>query len=206
MASNDTSLTSRARCLAMLEFVFLTIAALLRTVCLCVVLRLASARMRYESDCICVIGPFELRCWVLAVSAELYWLMEEHDVDPVLGLLALERANKINFGVANKPGWLWFNFMDSIVYNLREVKNTGHFSVAHPAVLVRYWNGWRDAGMGAAFSQAAFDRYRSDSAVLFRIPSLRNSTNLLPRSEQAIVVVPFQAAFAVAWKGCLAQM
>lgn len=45
--------------------------------------------------------------------------MEAHDADLELGLLALARANGIDFGVANEPGWSTFNFEDRVVYDLR---------------------------------------------------------------------------------------
>lgn len=43
--------------------------------------------------------------------------MEEYDVNPVLDLFALVRSNKIDFDIAENPGWFPFNFEDSIVYS-----------------------------------------------------------------------------------------
>lgn len=55
-------------------------------------------RMWYNSDCVGVIGPFDLHCEKLALKAGLLQLMEEYDFDPVLGLLAF--ANEIYFTIA----------------------------------------------------------------------------------------------------------
>lgn len=105
---------SQVRRFAMLEFVVLTIGAFFWTVCYGFVKRYGSARMRYESDRTDVIGPLGSRCWTLALSVGLFQLMEEYDADPVMGLLAIERANEIDFGAVKERGWFLFNFEDGI--------------------------------------------------------------------------------------------
>lgn len=61
-----------------------------------------------------------------------------YDVDPVLCLLALACGDEIGFGVAEKQGWLTFNFENSIVYDLKTFDNPGRFLITHPAVFLRY--------------------------------------------------------------------
>lgn len=61
LATDDTSSTIRMRRLTMLVFVALMIAAFFRRFCFGVLPRYASGRIRYESDCLGVLGPFGLR-------------------------------------------------------------------------------------------------------------------------------------------------
>lgn len=61
------------------------------------------------------------------------------------------RANEIEFGVADEPGWYPFNLGDSIVCDLMAFYDLRRSSVTHPAVPVRYRNEWRDDGMGVEF-------------------------------------------------------
>lgn len=89
--------------LTMLEFVLLTIGAFFETVCDAVVPRYARARMRYKGDPIDVNGLSGFGCWTLAVSVELFWMMEEFDVDPIPGLLGLARSNGIDLDGAEGP-------------------------------------------------------------------------------------------------------
>lgn len=42
----------------------------------------------------------------------------------LLSLLALARANEIDFGVAGKPSWYSCNFVDSIEYDFRSFEDT----------------------------------------------------------------------------------
>lgn len=49
--------------------------------------------------------------------------MKKYDVDPLLGLFALARENKIDFSVLDEPGWFPFNFEYSLVYSLNEIKD-----------------------------------------------------------------------------------
>lgn len=85
LATNNTSLKSQMSCLAMLKFEVLTIGAFFWKSYCGRVLRYASARMRYESDLIGVIGPLGLHCCTLALSINLYWLLEEFGALMVLG-------------------------------------------------------------------------------------------------------------------------
>lgn len=55
---NDVSLTSRVHCLLMLEFVILTVSTFFLTVCFGAVSRYGSAKIRFESDHIGLIGPW----------------------------------------------------------------------------------------------------------------------------------------------------
>lgn len=68
--------------------------------------------------------------------------MEEYDVDPVLGVLLLMRANEIDFDVAADSSGFHFNFEDSNVYDLDVFNNPGRSPITHLAVLVRYRGGW----------------------------------------------------------------
>lgn len=135
---NDMSLASLVRRLEMLESVFLTFGALFETVCNVAVPRYARARMRYESDCISVMGFSGFCCLASALSAGRFWLMVEHGVDPVLGLLALARPNEIDFSVADGRSWLLFNFEDCMTLDLRAFEDAGRLTTMYPAVLVCY--------------------------------------------------------------------
>lgn len=44
------------------------------------------------------------------MSVGLFWMMAEYDHDPIQGVLALARADEINFGVANEPGCFSLNY------------------------------------------------------------------------------------------------
>lgn len=73
----------------MLELVFLTVGAISWTVRFDFVPRYCGARMHYGSDCMGMIGPLGLCSWRLALSVGLFRGMEDYDVNPALGLLAL---------------------------------------------------------------------------------------------------------------------
>lgn len=96
-------------------------------------------------------------------------------MDPELGLLALARANRINFDVAGEPVWFLFYFEDSVLYDPRTFENLGRSAIMHLAASVRFRDEWRDDGMGVVFAQTALDqcrRYGTDLFQLFHIPSL----------------------------------
>lgn len=59
--------------------------------------------MPYERDPARMIGPLGSRCCCVAQSAGLFRLKKEYGVDPVPGLLAVARANEIDFDVENEP-------------------------------------------------------------------------------------------------------
>lgn len=59
-------------------------------------------------------------------------------MDPILGLLALAHAMKIDFGVAEKLGWTPYNFEDSVVYYLMALEDIVCSATKYPAVPVRY--------------------------------------------------------------------
>lgn len=69
----------------MLDFVVLATGAFFRTVLHGVLQRYGSAGMRYESGFIRGIGSLDLRCRKLMLSVGLFRLIEEYDVDLVLG-------------------------------------------------------------------------------------------------------------------------
>lgn len=126
------------RRLAILEFVVLTIGTFFWKLCFRVVPMNGSARMRYESHCKGAIDPLGLRCWAMMLSVGLYRLMKKYDVDPVIGLFALARANEIDIGVADEPVWFPFNFEDRIVCDPGAFEDPGHSIVMHLWDPVRY--------------------------------------------------------------------
>lgn len=71
LALNYTQLMSRVRSLRLMEFFALTTDVFFKTVSHLLVPRYASARMRYESDRMGVIGRLGLRCCPLVQSLEL---------------------------------------------------------------------------------------------------------------------------------------
>lgn len=115
MITGITSLTPRVRRLIVLKFVFLTIGAFFWTARHGLVPRYASAMMRYGSGQVDVIGQLGLRCGTLALSTGLFRLIQESGVNAVLVLLALERANEIDFNIADESGCFPFNFENSFV-------------------------------------------------------------------------------------------
>lgn len=76
-----------------------------RTVCFGIVSRYGSASTWEESDRIDLIGLLRSRCCMLALSVELFQLMDEYDFDPVLGPVESARANEIGLTVVDKSGW-----------------------------------------------------------------------------------------------------
>lgn len=119
--------------------------------------------------------------------------MEEDDVDPALGLLAIARANEIKFSVANEPVWFPFSFKDRIVHNLSVLEHPGRTSITHPAVPVRYCVGWRDEGTsivallvsitplnGCFLCSRGLERYCHDGTDLFQIPSNSKQSQFVP--------------------------
>lgn len=132
------SVTSRMRKLKILEFVISTIVAFFRTVCYDVMPKSSSLKMWYDGHCEGMTGRLGFCFCMLALSAELLRLMEEYDVDPLLGIFASARVNEIDLNVADVPRWVSFLFGDSIEYNLMEFENPGRSSITHPALSVRY--------------------------------------------------------------------
>lgn len=55
-----------------------------------------------------------------------------------MSLLALARANEIDFGATEEPGWFPFNFEESIVYDLIILGDPICSFITHAAVPVRY--------------------------------------------------------------------
>lgn len=175
-AKNDTKLTSSVHRLAILEFVVLKIGAFFRAVRYAVVTRYGNVRMRHMSDRMGAIGSLGSFCWTLILSVGLFSLMEEYDVDLVLGGLALVRASEIDFGVAEKPVWFPFNSEDGIVYDPRTFKDPGRSVITHHSIPVQNQDEWRDKEMAVAFAQAALDHYLRDGTDLFHISSLAEQT------------------------------
>lgn len=118
----------------MLDFVALTISAFSRIACSVIVPGFGSARIRYESDRIGVIGLLGVCCWTLAQRVELFRLIIEYDVDQVLGLLEIARANKINFGIVEESHWFLFNFEDSLLYYSKAFENPKRSADTNPEV------------------------------------------------------------------------
>lgn len=79
--------------------------------------------------------------------------MKKYDVDPVLGVLALAHANKIDFSFTEKSGWFTCNFEISIVYDLRALKDPGRSIFTYPAVPVCYSVEYCEDVMGVASAQ-----------------------------------------------------
>lgn len=97
----------------MLKLVVLMSGAFFWTVRYGIIPGYGSARMLYDSNRIGMIAVV-----MLSVRAKLLttiWLIKKYDVDPILVLLAIARANDTNFGVAEEPSWLLFNFEDRSV-------------------------------------------------------------------------------------------
>lgn len=131
----------------------------------------ASARMHLSEDLRGVTGLLCHLVWTLILSIELFWLMNEYEMIPVLALGILLRVNQINFHVVNKPGWFLSSFRDSIMYDGKILKLTRRTSITHSAVSVRYQDKRRDNGFRLAFNQAALDQYRRNGTDLYQISS-----------------------------------
>lgn len=65
-------------------------------------------------------------------------------MDPVLDLLALARANEIEFGITMKPGWIPFRFEDIVAYYLKVLRYLEHSALTKPAVFVRFYDALRN--------------------------------------------------------------
>lgn len=125
LAKNETSLTCLVRRLVFLEFFFFTISAFFWTVLYGVELSYHIARMRHYSGYISVITQLSSCYWTLALSDLQFKLMEEYDADAVLGVLALARANEIDFDVGKEPVWFLLSFENRIMNYLRAFYNLG---------------------------------------------------------------------------------
>lgn len=122
LATNRKPLTSRVHFLTMQLFVIFSIGSVFQIVCCGVVPRYAKARMRYKYDRISGMGSIGFRCWALALSVRQFLLIEEYDVETVLGQFAKADANEINFNVAIEPRLLGFNSNYNILYDLGHSK------------------------------------------------------------------------------------
>lgn len=120
------------------EFVVFIIRAFFQTAWYCLGPEFASTNMQYEGDCIGVIVLLGLICWSLALSVELFWRMKQYGVNIVLSILVMARTNEMHFNVLDKPGWIFFNFEGSIVYNLKSIYYLERASMTHSEVSVRY--------------------------------------------------------------------
>lgn len=91
-----------------------------------------------------------LRCWSLALSAELFLLIQESDLDMVLVQFVFAPAIGIDCGFVEETGRAPFNFVDSIVYAMSSFEDTESSAVTHSSVLERYQDNWRNDGMNVA--------------------------------------------------------
>lgn len=72
------------------------------------------------------------------LSTRLFWLMEKYDVDLVLGLLAITRANDISIDVADKSGLFLSILEESTLYHLTVLEDPRRSASTHPAFPVHY--------------------------------------------------------------------
>lgn len=133
--------------------------------------------------------------------------MKEYDLDSVLNLHPLARANEIDSGVVDEPDGSPIIFENSIVYNQSAFADPEHYAVTYPAVPVSYQNEWRDDGMCVAFAQAALDQYCCEGTDLFHIPRLAEQSPCVAslRADNSSGTSPVHREYTVTRKGFSTQ-